>query len=49
MQKFTASVLINRSQQDVFDFLSNAANYQQCNQERGHPMANQVSVQPSRE
>jgi uncharacterized protein YndB with AHSA1/START domain len=29
MQKFTASVLINRSQQDVFDFLSNAANYQQ--------------------
>ena len=29
MPKFTVSVLINRSQQDVFDFLSNAANYQQ--------------------
>jgi ribosome-associated toxin RatA of RatAB toxin-antitoxin module len=29
MQKFTASVLINRSQPDVFGFLSNAANYQQ--------------------
>jgi len=26
MQKFTASVFINRSQQDVFDFLSNPAN-----------------------
>jgi len=29
MQKFTASVLINRSQQDVFDFLSNPTNLQQ--------------------
>jgi carbon monoxide dehydrogenase subunit G len=28
MQKFTVSVCINRSQQDVFDFLSNAANFQ---------------------
>jgi len=28
MQKFTVSVLINRSQQDVFDFLSDAANFQ---------------------
>ena len=28
MQKFTASVLINRSQQHVFDFLSNPANFQ---------------------
>lgn len=26
MQKFTVSVFINRSQQDVFDFLSNPAN-----------------------
>jgi ribosome-associated toxin RatA of RatAB toxin-antitoxin module len=29
MQKFTVSVFINRPQQDVFDFLSNAANYPQ--------------------
>ena len=28
MQKFTVSVSINCSQQDVFDFLSNAANFQ---------------------
>jgi uncharacterized protein YndB with AHSA1/START domain len=28
MQKFTVSVFINRSQQDVFDFLSDAANFQ---------------------
>jgi hypothetical protein len=27
MHKFTTSVLVNRSQQDVFDFLSNAANF----------------------
>ena len=27
MQKFTVSVFINRSQQDVFDFLSNPANF----------------------
>jgi uncharacterized protein YndB with AHSA1/START domain len=27
MGKFTVSVFINRSQQDVFDFLSNAANF----------------------
>jgi ribosome-associated toxin RatA of RatAB toxin-antitoxin module len=29
MQKFTASVLVNRSQQDVFDFLGDVANFQQ--------------------
>jgi hypothetical protein len=28
MHKFTTSVFINRSQQGVFDFLSNAANFQ---------------------
>jgi carbon monoxide dehydrogenase subunit G len=28
MQKFTVSVFINRSQQDVFDFLSNPANFE---------------------
>ena len=28
MRKFTVSVSINSSQQDVFDFLSNAANFQ---------------------
>jgi carbon monoxide dehydrogenase subunit G len=28
MKKFTVSVLINRSQQDVFDFLSNPVNFQ---------------------
>jgi hypothetical protein len=28
MQKFTVGVCINRSQQDVFDFLSDAANFQ---------------------
>ena len=28
MQKFTVSVFINRSQQDVFDFLSDVANFQ---------------------
>jgi carbon monoxide dehydrogenase subunit G len=28
MGKFTLSVFINRSQQDVFDFLSNPANFQ---------------------
>ena len=28
MSQFTVSVLINRSQQDVFDFLSDAANFQ---------------------
>jgi carbon monoxide dehydrogenase subunit G len=28
MQKFTISVFINRPQQDVFEFLSNAANFQ---------------------
>jgi carbon monoxide dehydrogenase subunit G len=29
MQKFTTSAFINRSQQDVFDFLGNPANFQQ--------------------
>ena len=29
MQKFTVSVIINRSPQDVFDFLSNPVNFQQ--------------------
>ena len=28
MSKFTVNVFINRSHQDVFDFLSNAANFQ---------------------
>ncbi len=31
MQKFTVSVLINRSQQDVFDFLTNPANLPKWN------------------
>ena len=28
MGQFSLSIFINRSQQDVFDFLSNAANFQ---------------------
>ena len=51
MRKFTVSVFINNSQQDVFDFLSNVANFQRwmpiMQSAAWYPAVSLILVQPA--